>query len=124
MRNWNRYCRTCKRPSSFTNTPPPQLRSSKRSSTRPHKTRLPGPSAAERQVPVVRAREFAEQLCDEAKLTEALIALANLMCNRGSSGVREIAQQALASAERGDDAGLLAGAHYELGHVMYFCGEF
>ena len=83
-----------------------------------------GPAAAERQVPVVRARELAEQLGDDAKLTEALIALANLMCNRGAPGTREVAEQALALAERGDDAGLLAGAHYELGHIMYFCGEF
>jgi tetratricopeptide (TPR) repeat protein len=83
-----------------------------------------GPGAAERQAPVVRARELSEQLGDEAKLAEALIALANLMCNRGTSGVREVAEQALALAERGDDPALLAGAHYELGHVLYFSGEF
>jgi tetratricopeptide (TPR) repeat protein len=83
-----------------------------------------GPGAAERQAPVVRARKLAEQLGDEAKLTGVLIALANLMCNRGTPGMREVAEQALALAERGDDAALLAGAHYELGHVLYFFGEF
>jgi class 3 adenylate cyclase len=83
-----------------------------------------GPGAPERQAPVVRARELAEQLGDETKLTEVLIALSNLMCNRGTPGMREVAEHALALAERGDEPALLAGAHYELGHVLYFFGEF
>jgi tetratricopeptide (TPR) repeat protein len=83
-----------------------------------------GPASAERETAVVRAREFAEQLGDEHMLAEALTALSNFMLNHGTPAAIEVAEQALALAERGDDAALLAGAHYQLGIVLFFFGEY
>jgi tetratricopeptide (TPR) repeat protein len=84
-----------------------------------------GPAAAERETPVVRTRELAEQLGDKTKLAEAMIGLSHFMHNRGIPAAREVAEQALALAGRGDDDSvLLAGAHYQLGLVLFFLGEF
>jgi tetratricopeptide (TPR) repeat protein len=84
-----------------------------------------GPASAERETHVVRARELAQQLGDQTKLAEALIYLSNLMQNRGTPATREVAEQALASAERGDEAGpWLAVAHLQLGQVLFLFGEF
>ncbi len=41
-----------------------------------------------------------------------------------AAAVREVAEQALALAEHGDDAGLLAAAHMQLGAVLFYSGEF
>jgi len=80
---------------------------------------------AERQTAVLRARELAERLGDKARLTDALVALSNVMLNFApAAAVREVAEQALDLAEHGDDAGLLAAAHMQLGAVLFYSGEF
>src|SRR5712692_2222859 len=82
-------------------------------------------ASAERETAVLRARELAEKLGDKAKLTDALVALSNVMLNFATAAaVREVAEQALALAEHGDDAGLLAAAHMQLGAVLFYSGEF
>jgi tetratricopeptide (TPR) repeat protein len=82
-------------------------------------------SVSERETAVLRARELAEKLGDKARLTDALVGLSNAMLNFATAAaVKEVAEQALALAEHGDDAGLLAAAHMQLGAILFYSGEF
>jgi class 3 adenylate cyclase/tetratricopeptide (TPR) repeat protein len=83
------------------------------------------PGASEREAAAVRAKELCERLGDETSLIKALTELANLRMNRGElQQARELAEQAVASTERAEDPGLVAGAHFQLGEVVYVIGEF
>ena len=82
------------------------------------------PGASEREAAAVRARELCERLGDEKSLIKALTDLANLRMNRAElQPVRELAEQAIAFAERVDDRALAAGAHFQLGEILFFLGE-
>jgi tetratricopeptide (TPR) repeat protein len=83
-----------------------------------------GLASAERETAVVRARELAERLGDEGRRTKALIALSNCMLNCGTPAAREVAEQALALAERANNARVLALAQLQLGLVLFLSGEF
>jgi tetratricopeptide (TPR) repeat protein len=83
-----------------------------------------GPLSAERQAAIDRAKELAEKFGDEARLTDALVALSNVMLNFGGPAVRELAEQALALAQRVGDTGLLAAAHMQIGAMLFYNGEF
>ena len=84
-----------------------------------------GPGAPEREAAVVRARDLCERLGDEAGLIEALTALASLRIYPIElRPARELAEQAIALTERVDDPGLVAGAHFQLGQILYWLGEF
>jgi predicted ATPase len=83
-----------------------------------------GPASAKRETAVVRARDLAELLGDEGRRTEALEALSNFMQNFGTPATRQVAEQALALAERVNDAGLLAVAQLQVGQVLFLFGEF
>jgi tetratricopeptide (TPR) repeat protein len=83
-----------------------------------------GPGASEREAAAVRARELCERLGDETSLMKALTDLANLRMNRAElRSARELAEQAIALAERVDDRALVAGAHFQLGEILFFLGE-
>ena len=82
-----------------------------------------GPGAPEREAVAVRAKELCERLGDEARLIKALMHLANLRMNRLElQPARELAEQALALTAHVDDPGLVAGAHFQLGEVLFMMG--
>jgi tetratricopeptide (TPR) repeat protein len=84
-----------------------------------------GPAVAEREIAVVRAKELCEQLGDKARLVEALAALSNFRFNRAElQSARELAEQALRLAEHVEDVGIEAQAHFQLGQVLFWQGEF
>jgi tetratricopeptide (TPR) repeat protein len=79
----------------------------------------------ERESALVRARELCEQLGENAKLMEALVALAHLRFNGRDYGLaRELAERVLAMAEQAKAPAMLAGAHYVLGAVRFATGQF
>jgi tetratricopeptide (TPR) repeat protein len=84
-----------------------------------------GGGAAVRETPVVRAKELCEQLGDKARLVEALVALSNFRINRHErQSAQELAERALTLAERVEDPGVVAQAHFQLGQILFWLGEF
>ena len=82
-----------------------------------------GPGAPEREAVAVRAKELCERLGDEPRLIKALMHLANLRMNRLELHMaRELAGRAVALTVRVDDPGLVAGAHFQLGEVLFMMG--
>src|SRR5262245_13093174 len=77
----------------------------------------------ERESALVRARELSEQLGDNAKLMEALLALAHIYGNRGLEQARQLAEKLLAMAEQAKAPTMLAGAHCLLGVVRFYGGR-
>jgi class 3 adenylate cyclase/tetratricopeptide (TPR) repeat protein len=83
------------------------------------------PAAPEREVVLLRAKELCEQLGDEARLIRALVFLANLGMNRLElQSARNLAQQAVALTTHVTDSALVAEAHWPLGEVLFWMGEF
>jgi tetratricopeptide (TPR) repeat protein len=83
------------------------------------------PAAPEREVVLVRAKELGERLSDDAKLVTALVFLANLRMNRLElASARELSEQAVALTAEVNEPGLVAEAHWPLGEVLYWMGEF
>jgi predicted ATPase len=79
----------------------------------------------ERESALVRAWELCERLGENAKLMEALVALAHLGFNRRDYGLaRKLAERVLAMAEQAKAPTMLAGAHYVLGAVRFATGHF
>jgi class 3 adenylate cyclase/tetratricopeptide (TPR) repeat protein len=86
-----------------------------------------GPRASpERESALARARELGEQLGENAKLMEALLALAALHANRRDFGIaRELAERVVAMAQQAKAPAMLVGAHYVLGGPIRFStGQF
>ncbi len=84
-----------------------------------------GAQAPEIESAVVRARELCEQLGDNAKLMEALLALAlTRYSQRDFEQARELAQRVLAMAQPAEAPAMLAGAHWVLGFVGFITGQF
>src|SRR5712692_3597108 len=84
-----------------------------------------GPRAPERESALARARELCEQLGENDKLMEALLALALLRVNRRDfGGGRELAERVLAMAQQARAPVMLAGAHQVLGVVGFVTGQF
>ena len=84
-----------------------------------------GPRAPEREPALVRARELCEQLGDNAKLKEVLLALAHLYVSGRDFGMgRELAERILAMAPEAKAPAVLAGAHNILGIVRFATGQF
>ena len=74
---------------------------------------------------MVRARQLSEHLNDDAKLVEALLALAMFRLTRHEFGPsRELAERALMLAEQAKAPAMLAAAHSVLGLVMFSAGRF
>jgi class 3 adenylate cyclase/tetratricopeptide (TPR) repeat protein len=83
-----------------------------------------GPGAPERESTLVRARELGEQLGDNAKLMEALLALAGVRLNkRDWQLARELAESVLAMAEQAKASAMLAGAHFTLATGLFITGQ-
>ncbi len=80
--------------------------------------------APELEPALVRACELAEQLGENAKLMEALLALAYLNHRRDFGRARELAERVLAMAEQYNAPAMLAGAHFVLGTVLHGSGQF
>jgi predicted ATPase len=84
-----------------------------------------GLRAPERESALVRARELCEQLGDDAKLMEALLALAHFRFNRRDFELaRELAERVLAMAQQFKTPAMLAGANALLGFVRFSTGQF
>jgi class 3 adenylate cyclase/tetratricopeptide (TPR) repeat protein len=84
-----------------------------------------GLRAFEREPALVRARELCERLGDNARLMEALLALAHLRFNQRDFEVaRELAERVLAISEQAKAPVILAGAHSVLGLVRFATGHF
>ena len=84
-----------------------------------------GRHAPEYESALVRARELCERLGDDARLMEALLALANLRTNRRDFGLaRELGERVLAMAQQAEVPEILAGAHLTLGYVGLATGQF
>ena len=84
-----------------------------------------GPLVPERESALVRARELCEQLGDNAKLMEALLALAHFrQSQRAFELARELAERLLAMAEQATAPAMLAGAHSLLGVGLFGNGKF
>ncbi len=80
--------------------------------------------APELESALVRACELGEQLGENAKLMEALLALAYLNHRRDFGLARELAERVLAMAEQAKAPAMLAGAHFVLGVVLLGSGQF
>jgi tetratricopeptide (TPR) repeat protein len=84
-----------------------------------------GLRAPGRESALVRARELCERLGDNARLMEALLALAQFRFNRRDFGVaRELAERVLTMAQQAKAPAMLAGANVALGIVRYNTGQF
>jgi tetratricopeptide (TPR) repeat protein len=80
--------------------------------------------APERESALVRARELGERLVDEAKLIEALLALAHLHFNRRQyEPARELAEKVLGMAEAAKAPAVAGGANVILGWVRASTGQ-
>jgi len=78
-----------------------------------------------RELALVRARELSEQLGDNDRLMEALLALAQFRSNpRDFELARELVERVLAMAQQANALPMLAGAHVALGVVRYNTGQF
>jgi class 3 adenylate cyclase/tetratricopeptide (TPR) repeat protein/ribosomal protein L40E len=74
---------------------------------------------------LVRAHELCERLGDNAKLMEALLALALLRIHRSDLELaQELAERVLAMAPQGGTPEMLPGAHFILGYVSFMKGQF
>jgi tetratricopeptide (TPR) repeat protein len=77
------------------------------------------PESAGRETVLVRARELGQQVGNNAKLMEALLALAHLRFLRGERGLaRELAEDVIALAEQANAPATLAAAHSALGLAL------
>ncbi len=84
-----------------------------------------GPQAPEHERALARARELCEGLGDNAKLMEALLALALLRIHRGDLELaQQLAETVLAMAPQGGAPEMLPGAHFILGYVSLMKGQF
>lgn len=83
-----------------------------------------GLRAPEREAAPLRARELRERLGDDAKLIEALLALAHLHFNRRQYGSpRDLAEKVIAMAEAAKAPAMLAGADVILAWVGASTGQ-
>jgi tetratricopeptide (TPR) repeat protein len=81
--------------------------------------------APERESALARARQLCEQLGDNARVIEVLLALAQLRLNqRDLKPARELAEKVLVMAQEAKAFATLAGAHYILGVVLFLTGQF
>jgi tetratricopeptide (TPR) repeat protein len=84
-----------------------------------------GPRAPELDSALLRARELSERLGDDAKLMEALLALAETRNSRGDfEQAREVAERLLVMAEQAKAPAMLAGAYFVLGLVQFVMAQF
>jgi predicted ATPase len=84
-----------------------------------------GPRAPESESALVRARELGEQLRDNPRLMEALLALALTRYSRRDFVlVLELAKRVLDMAQQAQAPAMLAGAHWALGFVGFSTGQF
>jgi class 3 adenylate cyclase/tetratricopeptide (TPR) repeat protein len=84
-----------------------------------------GLRAPERESALVRARQLCEQLGDNARLMEVLLAIAHLHLNQDDlQPARELAERVITMAQEANSSTTLAGAHYILGIVLFFTGQF
>jgi class 3 adenylate cyclase/tetratricopeptide (TPR) repeat protein len=84
-----------------------------------------GPGVPQRGSALVRARELCERTGENARLMEALLALAQFRLTRREFGLaRELAERVLAIAQEAKAPTMLAGAHYILGLVQFLTGQF
>jgi tetratricopeptide (TPR) repeat protein len=83
-----------------------------------------GPQAPERERALLRARELCEQLGDNGKLMEVMLALALLRFNkREFAPAQELACRVLVLAQQAEAPAMLAGAHSVLGLIMANSGQ-
>src|SRR5262249_18310013 len=83
-----------------------------------------GLRAPERESALARAGELGEQLGDNAKLIEALLALAHFHFNSRDYGpAQELAERVLAIAEPAETPATAAGAHVVLGLIQSSRGD-
>jgi tetratricopeptide (TPR) repeat protein len=84
-----------------------------------------GLRAPERESALVRARQLCEQLGDNARLMEVLLAMAHLRHNQADlQPARELAERVITMAQEGKASTTLAGAHFILGAALFFTGQF
>jgi DNA-binding winged helix-turn-helix (wHTH) protein/tetratricopeptide (TPR) repeat protein len=83
-----------------------------------------GPRAPQRESTLVRARELCEQLGENSKLMEVLLALAHTRIWRDIGLGRELAEKVLAMVQQANAQGMLAGAHSVLGLALFSAGQF
>jgi class 3 adenylate cyclase/tetratricopeptide (TPR) repeat protein len=83
-----------------------------------------GRRAPERESALLRAQELCERLGDNAKLMEALLALAQFLGGRDWGLSRKLAERVLAMAKEAEAPAMLAGAHVALGVVRFATGQF
>src|SRR5262249_22426945 len=84
-----------------------------------------GPLASERESALIRARELCEQLGENAKLMETLLALGHARANRTDfAQARELGEKVLTMAQEANAQSMLASAHAVLGIVSFSAGLF
>jgi tetratricopeptide (TPR) repeat protein len=83
-----------------------------------------GPRAPQRESTLVRARELCEQLGENSKLMEVLLALAHTRIWRDIGLGRELAEKVLAMVQQAKAQAMLAGAHSVLGLALFNAGQF
>jgi class 3 adenylate cyclase/tetratricopeptide (TPR) repeat protein len=82
-------------------------------------------ASSERAHAVARAQELCERLEDHIKLTEVLLAVAQLHFNsRDFAQARELTERVLAMAQQVKASDMESGAHALLGFVLFGTGEF
>jgi class 3 adenylate cyclase/tetratricopeptide (TPR) repeat protein len=82
-----------------------------------------GSGAPEREPVLLRARQLSEQLGDNTKLMEALLALATVhLTHREFPIAREVGRRALALAEQTNAPAMIGGACCQLGTIAWMAG--
>jgi tetratricopeptide (TPR) repeat protein len=83
-----------------------------------------GPRAHGRELALARSRELCEELGDDAKLMEVLLALAHLRIHRSDfEAGRELAERVLAMTQHVNASAMTAGAHNVLGVADFTTGR-
>ena len=82
-----------------------------------------GPGAPEREPALLRARGLAEQLSDNARLMEVLLALAHLYYRHDVTIARELCERVLVIAKGSDAPAMLAQANHAMGLVLFANGQ-
>jgi class 3 adenylate cyclase/tetratricopeptide (TPR) repeat protein len=83
-----------------------------------------GAVAPARETALIRARSLCEQLGEGTRLIDVLLGLSVLRCARGHfADAHELAEGAMALAERSSDPRMLGAAHAGLGVILFFTGQ-
>jgi tetratricopeptide (TPR) repeat protein len=84
-----------------------------------------GAGAPQREAALTRAQDLCTRVGDNARLMEALLALASCrITQRQFPAAQQLSRQALAVAEQAKAPAMIGGAHCQLGTMLFMSGQF